>query len=344
MHRPQDGIKINQSVLIWLGGLLVLLIAMILLGAATRLTDSGLSITRWDLFRGILPPITEQGWQDAFKLYQQTTEFQTINFDMDLKAFRQIFWWEWAHRFLGRFIGLWVLLPGLFFWWRGSFSMQLKRAFLFIFLGVCLQGAIGWWMVASGLNHRVDVAPCRLMIHLTAAFLLLAYVKWIFLGTQKNQFPKPVTGNFIFFFLILILIQIALGALVAGTDAGKHFTDWPLMNGQLLVTPYFHPEYGLASLFEWAGAVQFNHRLLAYLILVLGLGWYLWQRRTQKTPFAPKLQQMIIGLLLMQMLLGILTLVFAVPFWLGLAHQLGAILLMLSSVAYWHRLSQTPTE
>ena len=267
----------QRAIRIWLYAVAGLVFLMVMVGGATRLTDSGLSIVEWRPVTGTLPPLDEAGWLAEFDKYKTSSEYQLVNKGMTLGAFKRIYWWEWGHRFLGRAIGVVFLLPFLFFLWRGWVEPKLKPRLWLIFGLGGLQGAIGWWMVASGLVGRVDVAQERLAIHLTVACLILIAIVWTARGMTA---PRPVatmprrlvwTATAI---LVLTIGQIALGGLVAGLKAGLVYDTWPLIDGALVPARerllFLDP--GWLNVVDNHLTVQFNHRMAAYVVLALALG------------------------------------------------------------------------
>ena len=258
--------KINNQLSFWLIAMFIIISIMIVVGGLTRLTDSGLSITEWQLFSGILPPLNQKDWILYFNLYKEIPEFKLQNFNMTLQEFKVIFWWEWAHRFLGRVIGLCYLIPLIYF----SFKLKISKILdlYFIFFLICFQGFIGWYMVSSGLIDRVDVSHFRLSVHLLIAFLILSLIFWNYLKYQKkyNKVENGINSIIPFVFLLLILTQIVIGAFVSGMDAGKIYNSWPLMG-----STYFPNDNNVENLFKLSAfsdpsLVQFIHRNLAYLI------------------------------------------------------------------------------
>ena len=234
---------IKKQFSIWLLIMFFLIAFMIVVGGLTRLTDSGLSITKWELFSGILPPFTKEQWIFYFQEYQKIPEFKIQNHTMDIKEFKIIFWWEWAHRFLGRLIGLAFLIPLIYF----TFKINFKKLFVFylIFFLICFQGFIGWYMVSSGLINRVDVSHFRLSLHLIIAFIILSLILWNYLKLNENKNNKIKINNFYpYIFLILIFIQITIGAFVSGMDAGLIYNTWPLMGEN-----YFPDDNRISNLF-----------------------------------------------------------------------------------------------
>lgn len=327
----------SRPVAVWLFIVAALVLAMVVVGGATRLTDSGLSITQWKPVTGALPPMSTQDWADEFALYKAIPQYQQVNKGMTLEAFKAIYWWEWSHRLLGRLVGAAFALPFAYFLIRREMPRRLIVRCAGLFLLGGLQGAVGWWMVASGLVDRVSVAPERLAIHLGLAFALLGALVWTALdawsGAARQTVPSPWTRGGLAL-IGLIFFQILLGALVAGNDAGFVYNDWPLMNGAL-----FPADYGggglWATLAHSQAAVQFNHRIVAYLLTAVGvaMAWVAW--RSRYLPDEAKLLALATGAaIVLQALLGVVTLVAGVPVWLGMAHQVTAALVLSLAVAF----------
>lgn len=311
----------------WLTAIAVIIAVMVTVGGATRLTDSGLSITEWDLVTGTIPPLSEAAWEAEMDKYRQIPEYQRVNAGMSMAAFQEIYWWEWGHRALGRFIGLAVLIPLIWFSWKGVVTGGLRWRLWGLFGLVCLQGALGWFMVASGLSDRVDVSQYRLALHLGTAFVLFALIVWQILDLQRPA-GQQATGRGLYLLSLGVIaasaVQIILGAFVAGLRAGKSFNTWPLMDGRFVPEGYWGGQPALADLFERIPAVQFNHRIGAYALLAVG-AWFAiaaWRAGAKRHGV------LTIGALTVQALLGIWTVVAAVPLWLGLVHQLGALVLV----------------
>jgi cytochrome c oxidase assembly protein subunit 15 len=327
----------SRAVSTWLFIVALFVCAMILVGGATRLTDSGLSITEWKPLTGALPPIGQAAWDDAFALYQQTTEYQVQNSGMSLDEFRSIFWWEWGHRQLGRLIGLVYGLPLLVFWLRGQIAAHLKPRLLGLLVLGGLQGAIGWWMVASGLSDRLDVSQYRLATHLGMAFVILGASIW--LGLEARFGPAPVRVGRLTGWAAglwgLILLQIILGAFVAGLDAGRIYNTWPLMHGQLIPDGYLAGLPFHQAIFESHAAVQMHHRWVGYLVTIAALGFaaMIWREpRVAMKPFMAILPALVLA----QVGLGVAALLAVAPLGLSLAHQAGAILLFVAAgTASW---------
>ena len=325
---------------IWLWGLVVLIVIMITVGGLTRLTDSGLSITEWDPVMGAVPPMSAAAWNAAFAAYRTTAEFTLQNSAMTLAEFKVIFWWEWGHRQLGRFIGLAWLMGFLILFVIGKLP-KVRRISLFIigpFIG--LQGFIGWLMVNSGLNGvRIDVASYWLMAHLGAAFALLGYIFWILhlFGRSESELlqARRVRERKLFGMstglMYFVALQVLLGALVAGIDAGRNYTDWPLMAGEFLPPDLFSLTPWWRNFFEDDGLVQFIHRMSAYFLFVFGIAVCLRSKAS-----AHKLTRLAFGkiglLLVVQMVLGVVTVMNSSPWNLAILHQFTAILLWVAVI------------
>ena len=323
---------INYQLKIWLLLLLFLITLVILVGGLTRLTDSGLSITEWELFAGFLPPLTNDKWIDYFNLYKTIPEYSEQNFNMTLSEFKVIFWWEWAHRQLGRLIGLSVLLPLIYFSIKEGFWIIKNYGIIFIL--VCLQGFFGWYMVSSGLINRVDVSHYRLALHLVTAFIILSVVFWNFLKLTKIQINKISIQLFpIKFFLFLLFIQLIIGAMVSGMDAGTVYNTWPLMGSSYFPDDSRFIEILDITFFENPSIVQFIHRNIAYLIIIIYIYLLIFViKGSNKILRKPIL---IIGIsLFLQVLLGIITLLSGVKIIYASLHQINSILIILSTLYF----------
>ena len=322
--------QLKNHLSLWLASMFWIISIMIVVGGLTRLTDSGLSITEWQLFSGFLPPINEVQWLNYFDLYKKIPEFQLQNYSMNLEEFKVIFWWEWIHRFLGLLIGISFLFPLIYCTFMLGFK-KLKNLF-FIFILICFQGFIGWYMVSSGLVDRVDVSHFRLSIHLLIAFLIISLIFWNYLELQNYNFPEGGLNKLIpLIFLILIFIQITIGAFVSGMDAGKIYNSWPLMD-----TSYFPNDNIFIDLFSLESfsnpsLVQFMHRNLAYFILgfYLLILFFIFKKNLIGLFFIIK----VVGfLLLFQIILGILTLLNGAQIFIASMHQISSIFLVSSSI------------
>ena len=333
--------KSRRAVGLWLLSVALVILAMITIGGLTRLTGSGLSITEWKPVMGVLPPMSDAAWADAFAKYQRIPQYLLENRGMGLEAFKVIFWWEWSHRFLGRFLGLMFLVPFLYFAAVGAIRRSEWPGMLLLFVLGGLQGLIGWWMVQSGLEARVSVSQYRLAVHLCAALLLLAAILWIALQyLQGGQGKGDARRGYIF--AALIYLQTLLGALVAGLDAGLIYNTWPDMNGGIFPeSPFYHSPWWI-NFFENDGLVQFNHRIGAY--VVAGFAALIYARGIKLTGLAKKSAKAIAILTTFQIFLGICTLVLMAPILLSAMHQVVAAALLCAAV--WHafelrRLPQT---
>jgi cytochrome c oxidase assembly protein subunit 15 len=315
-----------------------LLAVMVLVGGATRLTHSGLSITEWRPVTGIVPPLTDEGWADAFAKYQRIPQFRLRNPEMNLEAFKGIYWWEWVHRLLGRLIGIAFLVPLVCFAARRELSRVLTVRLALIFLLGAAQGALGWYMVKSGLAIRIDVSQYRLAAHLGLAFLIFGFTLWTALGlmprAQTSLAPIWMRAAAVGI-LVLVFVQILLGAFVAGLKAGFVYNTWPLMGGRLWPEDYWRLSPWFANWGENAAAVQADHRLGAYLLAIsVAAVWVLARKRVSRD--VRDALNLLASLIAVQMALGIATLVAVVPLGLALLHQGVALALFASSVSLLH--------
>lgn len=316
----------------WLLVLGLMVYAMILIGGATRLTDSGLSITEWEPIKGAVPPLSDTAWNALFDKYKTTAEYRFQNAGMSMAEFKYIFWWEWGHRLFGRLVGLVAVIGFVFFWLQKVLNRPLAiRLLILIALGG-LQGFIGWWMVASGIGDttRVDVAPYRLATHFTLALIIIGVIAWTWMDIgpeTKGNVSKPAKWMSLGL-LVLIFIQMFAGALVAGLDAGRTYTDWPLMAGEFFPSGYLGENLGVRSLFEGREATQFNHRILAYLIALGTILAFPLFRKTENF----KIFAMLAALVLAQTIWGITTLLGAAPLEMALIHQGLGVLVFLAAV------------
>ena len=316
----------------WLWIVAALVFGMVVVGGATRLTESGLSITEWKLVTGMLPPLGEAAWLAEFDKYKQIPQFAQLFPDMTLSGFRIIYFWEWGHRLLGRLLGFAFAVPLAWFWWRGHLTVGLKVKLLALLALGGLQGAVGWWMVQSGLAERVEVSQYRLALHLLLASVTFAALVWVATGLRPVAAEAgPLRLRLTAFALLgLTLVQIGLGALVAGLRAGLTYNTWPLMDGRL-VPPWAdltRQSPGWSNLFENVTTVQFDHRMTAYALLALAL-WHAWDaRHTLPGTGTARRAAVVAGLVLVQAALGIATLLLAVPLHAALAHQAVAMLVL----------------
>ena len=326
----------------WLIVVAALIAVMVLVGGATRLTESGLSIVEWKPVTGTLPPLNEAQWAQAFEGYKAIPQYRELNAGMSLAEFKTIFWWEWSHRLLGRVIGAVYLLPFLYFLWRGALSTELKRRLWLIFALGALQGAVGWWMVASGLTQRTEVSQYRLATHLMLALFILASIVW----TLRRMTTRPrsvvpvrlkVSGVAL---LVLTFVQLYFGALVAGLRAGRVYNTWPEIDGAFIPSAarLFFEEPWWRNLFDNTLTVQFEHRMTAYALLILAVLHAIDATRLRAGAAIAGGAWSLVAAITLQAVLGILTLLHQVPIDLALAHQAVAIVVLTLAVLQTERL------
>ena len=323
--------NIDKYLYYWLIVMFILVSSIIIVGGLTRLTDSGLSITQWELIKGFLPPLSKSEWDNYFSLYKQIPEYKLQNFDMTINEFKIIFWWEWAHRFLGRIIGLFFFIPLIYFSYKKGIS-QTKSLFL-IFLLICFQGFLGWFMVASGLVDRVDVSHFRLSLHLTTAFIILSLILWNILKYKKYNFTdnQIIKYNLPSIFLFTIFLQIIFGAFVSGMDAGKIYNTWPLMGNNYFPNDNIFLNLFNIKVFSDPSLVQFIHRNLAYLILIIFLLILYFVIKDKLFKFY-KIMKSLGVILFIQIFLGIITILSGAQMILASMHQISSIILISFSI------------
>ncbi len=326
----------------WLIVVAALIAIMVLVGGATRLTESGLSIVEWKPVTGTLPPLNEAQWLQAFEGYKAIPQYRELNAGMSLHEFKTIFWWEWSHRLLGRVIGAVYLLPFLFFLWRGALGAELKKRLWVIFALGALQGAVGWWMVASGLTHRTEVSQYRLATHLILALIIFASIVW----TLRRMSARPqlaFTGRLKFSaaaLLGLTFVQLYFGALVAGLRAGRVYNTWPEIDGAFIPSAarlWFEQPWW-RNLFDNTLTVQFEHRMTAYALLILAVLHAVDAMRSRAGGAVVGGAWALVMAIILQAVLGILTLLHQVPIDLALAHQAVAIVVLTLAVLQTERL------
>ncbi len=326
----------SRPVAVWLFAVAALVFGMVVLGGSTRLTGSGLSITEWRPVTGALPPLSHAAWLAEFQKYQHIPQYRLINSGMTLTAFQGIYWWEWAHRLLGRVIGVAFILPFLIFLAMRRIPSRLIWRTVVIFALGALQGLVGWWMVASGLVARVSVAPERLAIHLGLALLVFCLLIWTGLeawfgpgrANLEMRWRRPAA-----LVAALVFLQIMLGGLVAGNHAGQIYNDWPLMNGRLFPQDYLGAGGLLHALMHSQAAVQFNHRIGAYLLVIAaGVAVVVGARRRELPRGASELAFLFAALVLAQAALGVVTLIEHAPLPLALMHQCLAAVVLASAI------------
>ena len=326
--------KINNQLSTWLIFMFWIVSVMIVVGGLTRLTDSGLSITKWQLFSGLLPPLNQKDWILYFDLYKEIPEFKLQNYNMSIQEFKIIFWWEWAHRLLGRLIGISFLIPLIYF----SFKIKILKLInlYLIFLLICFQGFIGWYMVSSGLVDRIDVSHFRLSIHLLIAFLILSLIFWNYLKIKEEKVISNKINSIIpFSFLILVFAQIAIGAFVSGMDAGKIYNSWPFMGNS-----YFPDDNDFVNLlkisaFSDPSLVQFMHRNLAYLIGIFYVLIFYKIYRNKMHELYKSIN--ILGFfIILQIILGIFTIIYGAQIYIASMHQISSIFLVSSCIYFFY--------
>ncbi len=331
--------KYRKQIQVWLYFILFLCLAIVLVGGATRLTGSGLSITEWKPIHGVIPPIGVEQWQEEFLKYQQIAQYKLLNRDMTLSAFKVIFWWEWAHRILGRLVGLVSLLGLIWFWATKRIEKNTFLQLTIVPILIAFQGFIGWWMVASGIGQSdlTSVSQYRLAFHLITACFVIIFVTYLSRGfTEYSEKPtNQGIQSFAGWLVILILIEIYFGGLVAGLHAGKVYNTWPLMDGQIIPDGLLQHNPVWLNLFENSLTVQFVHRFFAYFLFVVAVIHALYVQKNVPHSTHSHRAFIICIMIIIQALLGILTLLHEVPISLGLIHQTVALAILCFSVAHW---------
>ncbi|MGX1929508.1 COX15/CtaA family protein [Flagellimonas sp. 2504JD4-2] len=336
--------KSNKYVIYWLLTGCMLIFIMVVVGGITRLTHSGLSMSDYKLITGTIPPLNQQEWEEAFELYKQYPEYQKLNYHFELEDFKSIYFWEWLHRVIGRLIGVVFIIPFLYFLVRKKLDgPTIKKCLVLLFLGG-FQGFLGWYMVKSGLVDRPDVSHYRLAAHLTTAFLTFAYSLWVALDLKYPEKKEIKVGirNLIRIVLVVLVLQIIWGAFVAGLDAGFIHNHWPLMSDGKLIhqTVYIEQQPLVKNFIEGRSGVQFVHRYMAYIVVgLIALIWYR-TKNMKLTALQRNGVKSLLILVLIQFLLGVLTLIYAVPLWLGVTHQIFAFFLLASMTFTLHRFTK----
>jgi cytochrome c oxidase assembly protein subunit 15 len=332
-----------RAVRCWLFAIAALIGLMVLVGGATRLTESGLSIVEWKPVTGTLPPLNDAQWREAFEGYKTIPQYRELNAGMSFDEFKTIFWWEWSHRLLGRIIGVAYLLPFLWFLWRGALSTELKRRLWIVFALGALQGAVGWWMVASGLTQRVEVSQLRLATHLVLALAIYAAIVWTLRRLRERQ-PVVASSRLkvgAMVLLALTFVQLYLGALVAGLRAGRVYNTWPEIDGALIPSAarLLFEQPWWRNLFDNTLTVQFEHRMVAYALFALAILHAADAVRSRAGPAARSGAIWLAVAVAVQAALGIQTLLHQVPILLGLAHQAMAIVVLTLAILQAERLA-----
>ncbi len=328
----------------WLLSLLSLIALIVVVGGLTRLTDSGLSITTWDVVKGILPPLNKEEWDSMFTLYKQIPQYYLLNSSMTMGEFKIIYYWEYIHRILGRILGLIFLIPFIYIYYKKIFNNEYNKNFLILFFLILLQGTVGWYMVKSGLVENTTVSHFRLAVHLNLALILFSAIFWYYLNInskvnkiffdfkKRNILPK--------IFILFIFLQITFGAFTSGLDAGKVYQTWPLMNN------YFFPDdiplntLSISQIFNEPSFVQFIHRNLAYVIFlyVLTMSFLIFYK---KEKYMYKSTYFLLSMIFIQVFLGILTLLSGAMIWIASLHQVSTILLLISSIYFYYNSFKT---
>lgn len=319
-----------RAVTVWLLFMACAVAAMVSIGGITRLTESGLSMVEWRPLVGWLPPLSEAEWQRVFALYRETPEFRQVNFSIDLEGFRQIFWWEYAHRLWGRLLGVFFAVPLAWFWLRGRLDRRLRARLLLLLALGALQGLIGWWMVRSGLADRPDVSAARLAVHLGMALVIFALLVWTLLDRVRPQEGRRSLPSWLL--LGLITVAIVSGALVAGNNGGLIYNSFPLMDGALVPADYRSGPSWAADALENPVAAQFHHRWLAVAALLAVVAAWLRAGGLR----AGVAEHLLLAAVLVQAGLGLATLLAVVPLGLAALHQLGAVLLLAAALFRTH--------
>jgi cytochrome c oxidase assembly protein subunit 15 len=331
--------KINNLFLYWLTSSLLLVFFIIIVGGLTRLTNSGLSITEWELFTGILPPLNNESWVIYFQLYKEIPQYKLLNFDMSLEEFKIIFYWEYFHRMLARLIGLFFLIPLIFFYFTRKINKINLNTCFAIFILILLQGIVGWYMVKSGLVNDVTVSHYRLSVHLSIAFIIISSIFWLIknLTMKENKTFFKITNHNVPFQILIFLIfsQIIIGAFVSGLDAGKIYQTWPLMGNNYFPDDIILNKFKNTLNFSSHALVQFYHRNLAYIIIiyVFFLSIFIYKNKLIKLYSSLKLLLLFLSV---QIILGILTLISGLNIYLASAHQITSVLLVFSAINLYY--------
>ena len=325
----------TKSIRLWLIVMFLLIVLIITVGGLTRLTDSGLSITEWELFKGILPPLDIEKWNFYFDEYKKIPEYKLLNYNMSIDEFKVIYFWEYAHRLIARLIGLFAILPLIYIYFKYKSQLIKDFKYLSIFALICFQGFIGWFMVKSGLIENTDVSHYRLALHLSIALIILSLIFWFILENLKiKKFISKVNNNFLIFFLILIFFQIILGAFLAGLNGGLVYNSWPDMNGNFLPNDIDKYDLYNSQILDNPSVIQFYHRLSAYILIIflIILNYRFYVNKIELKSI------LIFNLaILTQIILGILTLVTGVKIYYASLHQLGSVFVLISFLNIFYR-------
>ena len=328
----------------WLISLLLFIGLIVIVGGLTRLTDSGLSITTWDVVKGILPPITKNQWIEAFNLYKQIPQYYLLNENMTMNEFKIIYYWEYIHRILGRILGLLFLIPFLFIYLKKILTKKYNQNFFVLFLLILLQGTVGWYMVKSGLVENTTVSHYRLAIHLNLAFILFSAIFWYFLNIKlkENKFFFNLSTNYLVtkIFIFLVFLQITFGAFTSGLDAGKIYQTWPLMNNYIFPDDLSSSSIFSMQIFNEPSFIQFVHRKLAYVIFiyVLVMSFFVFLK---KEKYKYNSTCFLLIMIFIQIILGIYTLLSGANILVASLHQISTIFLLISSIYFYYKTIRT---
>ena len=327
--------KINNLFYYWLITSFVMVFIMVVVGGLTRLTNSGLSITEWELFKGILPPTSIETWDRYFSLYKKIPQYYLLNSSMTLDEFKVIFYWEYIHRLIARLIGLFAIIPLIYLYFKNKKKLINDIKYLLIFSLICFQGFLGWFMVKSGLINNTDVSHYRLALHLSTALIILSITFWFILeNIQIKKFVDKIDKRFLFLFLILILFQIILGAFLAGLNGGLLYNSWPDMNGNFLPNDIDKIDLFNSQILDNPSVIQFYHRISAYLLIIflLALNFIFYKKQIEYKPII-----ILNFAILFQVILGVLTLITGVKIYYASLHQLGSVFVLISFLNIFYK-------
>jgi heme a synthase len=337
-------LKKDKGIIIWLASGCLLIFVMVVVGGITRLTGSGLSITEWKVVTGSIPPLSEEAWQEEFDKYKQIPQYQQINYNFELSDFKKIYFWEYIHRLIGRMIGVVFLVPFIYFYAKKRISKELMPRLWLMFLLGALQGFIGWYMVSSGLTENTRVSHYRLALHLGTAFITFGYIFYVMLIESSPQKKLSLKAKVPAWITVLVFVQIIFGAFVAGTHAGYVYNTWPKMEEEWMPEsiPFALEKDGVSSLFDNLATIQFIHRCMAYIVTIL-IVWWWWKQRHEDTD-RRRVSNLLMYAVLIQVVLGIYTLLAHVPVWMGVTHQAMAFVLFAASIYHYYIYKSTPAK
>ena len=342
MNFLNNSIKFKINVFIWLMILTLMVFSIIVIGGLTRLTDSGLSMVDWRPILGIIPPLSNDEWLNVFDLYKQTPEYIYVNNTFSLAEFKFIFWWEWSHRVIARFLGIVFLIPLVFFIFKKYINIFLFKRLIMVFVLGIFQALVGWWMVKSGLSDNPYVSPYRLTFHLMNALLIFSVLFWtcleyFYINSKRNKHKLDTNEYLILFSISLTIITIISGGFMAGTHAGQSFNTFPLMNGKIFPQDYYLSELGILNFFENTVAINFNHRWIASITFIYINSVFIYLIFSRKKQMRSIFPFLVIFLLIIQFSLGIFTLLSNVNINFASLHQTNSVLLLASLLLYYHQ-------